>query len=117
MVHRRRYLGLARLKATNIKKRGIRLWRNHRCGCGDLVAPTVRYKLKTFLRAIMIEEDEQEDRWDRERKRLQWLYELKREGKLPIELEIEYETLIRRSPLYLGPPGGELPRRTKPWLR
>ena len=65
----------------------------------------------------MIEEDEQEDKWDRERKRLQWLYELKREGKLPIELEIEYETLIRRSPLYLGPPGGELPRRTKPWLR
>ena len=51
----------------------------------------------------MIEEDEQEDKWDRERKRLQWLYELKREGKLPIELEIEYETLIRRSPLYLGP--------------
>ena len=60
---------------------------------------------------------ELDEREDRERKRLQWLSELKKQGKLPIELEIELETLIQRDPMYLGNLGGVLKPKTKPWLK
>jgi hypothetical protein len=62
-------------------------------------------------------ESEKEDSWDREQRRLQWLTELKKAGELPIELELELETLIKRDPMYLGNLGGVLKQKTKPWLK
>jgi hypothetical protein len=62
-------------------------------------------------------ETELKDQWSKEEKRLQYLEQLKREGKLPTLLELELQVLMRRDPMFLEGPGGPLPQKKLPWLK